>query len=114
MWISRKEYKFLKKNAEKNINAECEILTAKEKQTQAVARAMMEYSKVLEERDNLRQRVNYLENQLEKYTYMGFWAQGSVYDIGDVCSKCGYDSNLSPCTLSFCPSCHIKMRITEK
>ena len=28
MWISKKRYKFLKENAEKNINAECQILTA--------------------------------------------------------------------------------------
>ena len=32
MWISRKEYRFLKENAEKNINAECEILRVKDKQ----------------------------------------------------------------------------------
>ena len=30
MWISRKQYNFLKENAEKNINAECEILKVKE------------------------------------------------------------------------------------
>lgn len=51
MWISRKEYKFLRKNAEKNIDAECEILRAKEKQDKSIARAMEEYSAVLEELD---------------------------------------------------------------
>lgn len=51
MWISRKEYNFLKENAEKNINAECEILRAKEKQDKAVARAMEEYSATLEKLD---------------------------------------------------------------
>jgi hypothetical protein len=30
MWVSRKEYKFLQENAEKNIDAECEILRAKD------------------------------------------------------------------------------------
>ena len=64
MWISRKEYKFLKENAEKNINAECEILRVKDNQSRAVARAMEEYSAVLKERDELRQRVLELENQL--------------------------------------------------
>lgn len=64
MWISRKEYKFLKENAEKNIDAECEILKAKEKQDKATARVMEEYSAVLKERDELRQRVIELENQL--------------------------------------------------
>lgn len=51
MWISRKQYNFLKENAEKNINAECEILKVKESQKQAVARAMEEYSATLEELD---------------------------------------------------------------
>lgn len=60
MWISRKEYKFLRENAEKNINAECEILRAKEKQDKAIARAMEEYSAVLEERDKLKRQIEYL------------------------------------------------------
>ena len=54
MWISKKEYKFLKENAEKNINAECEILRAKENQDKAIARAMKEYSATLEELDKWR------------------------------------------------------------
>lgn len=49
MWISKKEYKFLKENAEKNINAECEILRAKENQDKVIARAMEEYFATLEE-----------------------------------------------------------------
>ena len=60
MCISRKEYKFLKENAEKNIDAECEIMRAKEKQDKAIARAMEEYSAVLEERDKLKQQLEYL------------------------------------------------------
>lgn len=51
MWISRKQYNFLKENAEKNIDAECEILKVKEIQKQAVSRAMEEYSATLEELD---------------------------------------------------------------
>lgn len=51
MWISRKQYNFLKENAEKNIDAECAILSAKENQSKAVARAMEEYSATLEELD---------------------------------------------------------------
>lgn len=64
MWISRKEYEFLKENAEKNIDAECEILRAKEKQDKAIARAVEEYSAVLKERDKLKQQVIELENKL--------------------------------------------------
>lgn len=56
MWISRKEYNFLKENAEKNINAECEILRAKEKQDKVVARAMEEYSATLEKLDEWKKR----------------------------------------------------------
>jgi biotin operon repressor len=63
MWISRKEYKFLKENAEKNINLECQLLTAKENQSRAVVRAMEEYSTVLMERDQLKLRVIELEHQ---------------------------------------------------
>lgn len=63
MWISRKRYNFLKENAEKNINAECEILTVKNNQKKAVARAMEEYSAVLEERDELKKQVIAFERQ---------------------------------------------------
>lgn len=63
MWISRKEYKFLKENAEKNINAECEILRAKEKQDKAIVRAVEEYSNVLKERDELKQKLEYFINR---------------------------------------------------
>lgn len=66
MWISRKQYEFLRKNAEKNIDLECAILTVKESQKQAVARAMEEYSSVLQERDELRLRVIELEHEIKK------------------------------------------------
>ena len=68
MWVSRKVYKFLKENAEKNINAECQISTAKENQSRAVARAMEEYSVVLKERDELRSRVIELEHEVKRLT----------------------------------------------
>ena len=58
MWISRKEYDFLKENAEKNIDFETEILKIKEEQTRSIARAMQEYSKVLEENDHLKNKLN--------------------------------------------------------
>lgn len=71
MWISRKHYKFLMENAEKNVDAECEILRAKENQSLKVARAMEEYSAVLEERDNLRLKVDKLERKVEQLTQLG-------------------------------------------
>lgn len=71
MWISRKHYNFLMENAEKNIDAECEILRTKDNYTQAVARAMEEYSAVLEERDNLRLKVVELERKVEQLTQLG-------------------------------------------
>ena len=67
MWISRKDYKFLLENAEKNINAECEILKAKDHYTRTSARVLEEYSTVLRERDDLRLRILDLENQLSVY-----------------------------------------------
>lgn len=63
MWISKKEYKFLKENAEKNIDAECEILQAKDNQNKKLAIAMEEYSNVLKERDELRFRIIELEKE---------------------------------------------------
>ena len=66
MWISRKDYNFLMENAEKNIDAECQILRAKDNQSQKVARAMEEYSAVLEERDNLRLKVDELKNRYKQ------------------------------------------------
>ena len=71
MWISRKYYKFLKENAEKNINAECQILTAKENQNKAIARAMEEYSTVLKERDELKLKVIELECRVKRLTEIG-------------------------------------------
>ena len=68
MWISRKRYKFLIENAKKNIDAECEILRVKENQGLKVARAMEEYSAVLEERDSLRLKVDELERKVEQLT----------------------------------------------
>ena len=65
MWISRKHYNFLKENAEKNIDIECQILTAQENTRLGVARAMEEYSATLQERDELRLRVIELEHQLD-------------------------------------------------
>lgn len=60
MWISRKEYKFLKENAEKNIDKEYEILNVKNDMKRAFGRAMEEYSYTLSECDKLKNRVNEL------------------------------------------------------
>ena len=70
MWISRKQYNFLMENAEKNIDAECEILRTKDNCDQAVARAMEEYSAVLKERDELKVKVVKLEHQVEQLTQL--------------------------------------------
>ena len=65
MWISKKNYNFLKENAEKNIDIECQILTVKSNEKLAVARAMEEYSEVLEERNKLKLRVIELKHDLD-------------------------------------------------
>ena len=44
MWINKKEYEFLKKNAEKNIDAECKMLNEKYKQGQEAIKILEEYS----------------------------------------------------------------------
>lgn len=49
-------------------------------------------------------------NKRKETVKQGYWEQGDIYDIGDVCSLCGYDSFLEPCDLSHCPSCHAEMK----
>lgn len=64
MWISRKEYKFLKENAEKNIDAECEILRARDSTNEMIRKVMKDLSNVFEERDRLRLEVIDLQQKL--------------------------------------------------
>ena len=67
MWISRKEYKFLKENAEKNVDAECEILRVIDNQTKKTAMAMEEYSKTLKKIYDIRNDLKYyLDTNEEK------------------------------------------------
>ena len=56
MWIKKSQYNFLKENAEKNIDAECEIKKVVFDMTQSTARAMKEYSHTLEELDEYQKR----------------------------------------------------------
>ena len=46
--------------------------------------------------------------QVEK-VWRGYWEQGDIYDYGDVCSKCQYDSGRELCKLNFCPRCGAPM-----
>ena len=87
MWVSRKTYKFLKENAEKNINAECQVLTAKENQRLAIARAVEEYSEVLKERDELRLEVIELKNRLTPLVTIASWTLN--LDGSGICGNCG-------------------------
>lgn len=58
MWISRNKFNFLKENAEKNIDAECEILTVQDNMRRSVARAMEEYSSTLEALDKYKEEYH--------------------------------------------------------
>lgn len=79
MWISRKQYKFLKENAEKNIDAECEILRAKDNKNRAVARAMEEYSAVLKECDELKKEIERLNKIIEEYEDREIFREANDY-----------------------------------
>ena len=46
--------------------------------------------------------------QVDK-VWRGYWEQGDIYDYGDVCSKCQYDSGRELCKLNFCPRCGAPM-----
>lgn len=63
MWISRKHYNFLKKNAENNINNNAMLTSVDEVRNKAAIRAMEEYSSVLKERDELRLQLIELKRQ---------------------------------------------------
>lgn len=43
----------------------------------------------------------------------GRWEQGDMYDYGDVCSLCEWDSTREPCDLPYCPNCGAKMDADE-
>ena len=99
MWISKKEYKFLKENAEKNIDAECAILRAKAQQDKSIARVMKEYAAVLEERDNLKQQLAYYKDLEEQGGLI-------ISDIEEVlpCRDC--EVGWSCISETECKSCH--------
>lgn len=107
MWISRKEYKFLIENAEKNIDAECEILRVKENQSLKVARAMEEYAAILEERDTLKQQLAYYKNLEEEGRLI-------ILDIKDIhpCKNC--ETGWGSISSEGCTSCEETcIRLTE-
>lgn len=39
----------------------------------------------------------------------GRWLYGDYYDIGDVCSECDWDSQMTRPSYRYCPNCGAKM-----
>lgn len=39
----------------------------------------------------------------------GRWEHGDMYDFGDVCPVCGWDSGCEPCSFNYCPNCGANM-----
>ena len=39
----------------------------------------------------------------------GLWLYGDYYDIGDVCSECDWDSQMTHPSYRYCPNCGAKM-----
>lgn len=39
----------------------------------------------------------------------GRWLYGDYYDIGDVCSECDWDSQMTHPSYRYCPNCGAKM-----
>lgn len=39
----------------------------------------------------------------------GRWEQGDMYDCGNICSECDYDSAYTPCDMRYCPNCGARM-----
>lgn len=58
MWISKKEYKFLKENAEKNIDAECAFLKKKYDQGEDAIKTLKECANTLKPFSRLLEGIN--------------------------------------------------------
>lgn len=43
----------------------------------------------------------------------GRWLYGDYYDIGDVCSECDWDSQMTHPSYRYCPNCGAKMDEVE-
>lgn len=43
----------------------------------------------------------------------GRWLYGDYYDIGDVCSECGWDSQMTHPSYRYCPNCGARMDRVE-
>ena len=43
----------------------------------------------------------------------GRWLYGDYYDIGDVCSECDWDSQMTHPSYRYCPNCGAKMGEVE-
>lgn len=43
----------------------------------------------------------------------GRWLYGDYYDIGDVCSECDWDSQMTHPSYRYCPDCGAKMDKVE-
>lgn len=43
----------------------------------------------------------------------GRWLCGDYYDIGDVCSECDWDSQMTHPSYRYCPNCGAKMDEVE-
>ena len=39
----------------------------------------------------------------------GLWLYGDYYDIGDVCSECDWDSQMTHPSYRYCPNCGARM-----
>lgn len=44
----------------------------------------------------------------------GYWVQGDYYDMGDVCSECGYDSGELCPMIPICPCCGAEMFLEDE
>lgn len=52
--------------------------------------------------------AGYTDGKLDAVVH-GRWVQGDMYDYGDVCSRCDWDSSREPCRFNYCPNCGAKM-----
>lgn len=44
----------------------------------------------------------------------GRWLYGDYYDIGDVCSECDWDSQMTHPSYRYCPNCGARMDATTE
>ena len=57
----------------------------------------------------LNEAMAMIEKIEERALKIGRWEMADMYDNGDICPFCGWDSGREPCDYRYCPNCGARM-----